>query len=68
MLNPAPFLGVALLQVVTGAILDRVGRVDEMYPPEAYQQAFLVCLLVVVGSLVMTVLLRKRLARMSDWG
>jgi MFS family permease len=61
MLNPAPFLGVAALQVWTGAILDRTGRVGEAYPPEAYKDAFLLCLGVVTVCLLMCVILRKRL-------
>ncbi len=43
-LNPAPFLGSGLLQVATGAVLDRVGRTGEIYSSAAYQEAFLVCL------------------------
>ena len=41
MLNLAPFLGSALLQVWTGAILDRVGQVGGHYPPEAFEQGVL---------------------------
>jgi sugar phosphate permease len=36
-LNPAPFFGVALFQILTGAILDRVGRINDVYPPVAFQ-------------------------------
>ena len=32
LLNPAPFLGVAVFQVLTGAILDRAGRTGETLP------------------------------------
>ncbi len=44
MLNPAPFLGVAVFQVITGAILDRSGRVGDLYPLSGFKNAFLVCL------------------------
>ncbi len=49
LLNPSAFLGVAIVQVWTGVILDRVGRVGDMYPPAAYEKAFLVCFLIIVG-------------------
>jgi predicted MFS family arabinose efflux permease len=62
LLNPAPFMGVAILQVVTGAILDRVGRVGEAYPPEAYQDAFLLCLLINLAGLLLCVAFREHLA------
>jgi len=53
LLNTAPFLGVAALQVITGYLLDRVGRVNGVYPPEAFKEAFLACLLVMVGCLAL---------------
>jgi MFS family permease len=62
LINPSTFVGVAVLQVVTGAILDRVGRASGAYPPAAYQSAFFACFLIVTACLLMTVLLRKRLA------
>ncbi len=61
-LNPAPFLGVAVLQVVTGAVLDRVGRIGEAYPAHAYEKAFLVCLVVMGLCLVLCAGFRKRLS------
>lgn len=63
LLNPFPMLGIAVFQVWTGAVLDRVGRVDGIYPPEAYQNAFSLCLAVTVGCLVIALLARKRLSR-----
>jgi len=62
-LNPFPFLGPAILQILTGAILDRTGRIDGMYPPEAYRDAFLVFLLIIAGCLALCVILRKQLRR-----
>lgn len=44
LLNPAPFLGAGVLQVATGAVLDRVGRIGEAYSALAYERAFLICL------------------------
>jgi MFS family permease len=63
MLNPAPFLGVAAMQTMTGALMDRVGRVAGNYPPEAYADAFTACLLVMLGCLLLCAGLRKRLYR-----
>ena len=61
LLNPSPFLGVAVFQVVTGAILDRVGRTGGIYPPEAFRDAFLVCLVSVMACLALCVGLKKHL-------
>ncbi|MBW2562087.1 MAG: hypothetical protein JRE40_14710, partial [Deltaproteobacteria bacterium] len=63
LLNPFPMLGIAVFQVWTGAVLDRVGRVNGIYPPEAYQNAFFLCLAVTVGCLVIALLARKKLFR-----
>jgi sugar phosphate permease len=40
MLNPAPFLGVAAFQVLTGAILDQSSRVGDLYPLSGFRNAF----------------------------
>ncbi|HOO90348.1 MAG TPA: MFS transporter [Syntrophales bacterium] len=65
LLNLLPILGVAIFQFWTGAILDRVGRVDGIYPPAAYQSAFSLCLAVTVVCLVITLITRKKLLRES---
>jgi len=59
MLNPAPFFGVAVLQVLTGAILDRAGRVGDLYPLSGFKNAFLVCLLVIVICLLFSFYFRR---------
>jgi sugar phosphate permease len=59
MLNPAPFFGVAVYQVLTGAILDRAGRVGELYPLSGFRNAFLACLFGIVICLLMSFCLRK---------
>ncbi|MEE4113861.1 MAG: MFS transporter [Desulfobacteraceae bacterium] len=48
-LNPAPFLGVAAFQVLTGNIIDQAGRVGESYSLSGFKSAFSVCL---AGALV----------------
>lgn len=60
LLNIFPLLGPAILQIVTGAILDRTGRLDGIYPPAAYRDAFLVCLMIIAGCLVLCAILRKQ--------
>jgi sugar phosphate permease len=63
LLNPFPMLGIAVFQFWTGAIINRVGQVNGMYPPEAYRSAFSLCLAVSVGCLVIALLARKKLSR-----
>jgi len=59
MLNPAPFFGVAVLQVLTGAILDRSGRINDLYPLSGYTNAFLACLFVIVICLLLSFYFRR---------
>ncbi|MFH2219451.1 MAG: MFS transporter [Pseudomonadota bacterium] len=54
MLNPAPFFGVAVLQVLTGAILDRAGRAGDLYPLSGFRNAFLACLFIIILCLAMS--------------
>ena len=61
-LNPAPFFGVALFQILTGAILDRVGRINELYPPAAFQNAFWVCMLAAAVCFLLSVIFKNKLA------
>lgn len=72
LLNPSPFLGVAMFQVVTGAVLDRVGRTGDLYLPEAYKNAFMICLVTLLVCLALCLALRKHLyakegQRASAW-
>ncbi len=59
MLNPAPFLGVAVFQVLTGAILNRAGRVGDLYPLSGFRNAFLLCLFGIAICLGLSVCLRR---------
>jgi MFS family permease len=61
-LNPAPFLGIAFFQVLTGAILDRSTRVQEIYPPAAFQNAFWVCMLTAGICLALCLIFKDSLA------
>jgi MFS family permease len=61
MLNPAPFLGVAFFQVLTGAILDQTGRVGDLYVLSGFRNAFLVCLLGILICFALSFWLRLRL-------
>ena len=62
LLNPSPFLGVAAFQVLTGAILDRAGKVGDLYPLSGFRNAFLVCLAVNAVCLGLAFLLLKKRA------
>jgi sugar phosphate permease len=53
-MNPAPFFGIAVFQVLTGAVLDHVGRISGAYPPEAFQMAFWVCTLAAAVCLLLS--------------
>jgi sugar phosphate permease len=65
LLNPFPLLGMAIMQGWTGAILDRTGKIGDVYPPEAYRDAFTLCLLASALSLLLCIVSRKRLIRMK---
>ena len=59
-LNLAPFLGVGAFQVLTGAILDRAGRVGGLYSLSGFQNAFLTCLCGVVVCLSLLFFLKLK--------
>lgn len=58
-LNPAPFLGVAVFQVLTGAILNHSGRVGDMYLIAGFKNAFLLCLLFSIVCMGFSLLISK---------
>jgi MFS family permease len=58
MLNPAPFLGVAVFQVLTGAILDQAGQIGDLYQLSGFKNAFLICLFGIVICLALSFCLR----------
>jgi len=58
-LNPAPFFGVAVFQVLTGAILDHSDRVGDMYSIAGFKNAFLLCLLCSIVCMGFSILIRK---------
>jgi len=62
LLNTAPFLGVAAMQVITGYLLDRVGQVDGTYPPEAFESAFLACFILMAACLALCTGFKRRLS------
>jgi MFS family permease len=59
LLNPAPFLGVAAFQPLTGYLMDRVGKAGGSFPVQAYQNAFALCLLSVLVAMVISIFLMK---------
>jgi sugar phosphate permease len=62
LLNPFPLLGMAVMQGWTGAILDRTGKIEGMYPPEAFRNAFSLCLVIAVICLGLCIGFRKQLS------
>jgi len=63
LLNPFPLLGPAILQGWTGAIVNRVGKVNGIYPPAAYKDAFIVCLIFIISCLILCAVFRKVLPK-----
>lgn len=63
LLNPFPLLGPAILQGWTGAIVNRMDRVNGIYPPAAYKSAFTVCLIFIICCLILCVVFRKLLPK-----
>jgi MFS family permease len=59
LLNPAPFLGVAAFQPLTGYLMDRVGKAGGTFPLQAYQSAFTLCLLSVLIAMVISIFFMK---------
>ena len=60
LLNPAPFLGVAVFQMVTGAILNRTERINGLYPMSGFTHAFSVCVVVIVVCLALSFFLKNK--------
>jgi len=59
LLNPAPFLGVAAFQVLTGAILDHAGRIGGIYPVAGFESAFMTCLIGIVICLALSFMIKR---------
>jgi sugar phosphate permease len=64
LLNPAPFLGVAVFQMLTGSFLDEAGLVNGVYIAEAYKSSFVLCLIVSCACLLLSFFLREKKAEM----
>lgn len=59
MLNPAPFLGVAIFQVITGTIIDKAGVINGLYQISSFIKAFTVCLIGIGICLGLSFFIRK---------
>lgn len=62
LMNPFPLLGMAVMQGVTGAIVNRAGKVGDLYAPEGYRNAFFVLLLIAAACSALCVIFRTRLS------
>lgn len=60
LLNPAPFLGIAVFQPLTGYLMDIVGREGAGFPFGAYQNAFGLCLGSLIISFIFSILLHRK--------
>jgi len=60
LLNPFPFLGIAIFQPATGYLMDRVGKAGAAFPFEAYQQAFGLCFGAIGIAFMISILLVQR--------
>jgi len=60
LLNPAPFLGVAVFQVLTGGMIDRAGRTGEMVPLSSFSGAFTICLAGSLTCLILSFFIRSK--------
>ena len=60
LLNPAPFLGVAVFQVLTGSMIDRAGRAGDAVPLSSFSGAFTVCLAGALVCLILTLFIRSK--------
>jgi sugar phosphate permease len=65
-LNPAPFLGVAAFQVLTGNILDRAGRVGELYTLSGFKTAFFICLAGSLACLLLALFIKSQPIEIPD--
>ncbi len=59
LLNPAPFLGVAVFQVLTGLLLDQATLVNGAYLPEAYKSSFVFCFIVSCACLLLSFFIKN---------
>jgi MFS family permease len=61
-LNPAPILGVAVFQVLTGSLLDKARLINGAYLPEAYKSSFVVCFFVCCACFLLSFFLKEKKA------
>jgi len=62
LMNPFPLLGMAVMQGVTGTIVDHAGRVGDVYAPEGYRNAFFILFVIAAACFVLCVVFRKHLS------
>jgi sugar phosphate permease len=60
LINPAPFLGVAVFQVLTGFMLGGAAPVNGAYLPGAYKSSFMLCFLVSCGCLLLSCFIKDK--------
>jgi sugar phosphate permease len=66
LLNLAPFLGVAVYQLLTGALLDRATLVNGAYPAESYESSFVLCFMTSCACIALSFLLKRKKAEAAQ--
>jgi sugar phosphate permease len=66
--NLFPFVGGAVFQPVMGAILDRIGKVEGVYPASAYGGAFFACLIATIIAFIAIVFMKETFPKPSASG
>lgn len=59
LLNPSPFLGVAVFRVLTGSLLDRGRLIGGAYLPEACKSFFMFRFLVICACFIISFFLKE---------
>jgi sugar phosphate permease len=67
LLNIFPFAGAALGQPLIGLYLDSFGSADGRYSVDAYSAVFKICLIVILGALVASTLIKETYPKESNY-
>jgi MFS family permease len=68
LLNPAPFAGVAIYQILTGWMVNRYPQMEGGYPVAAFRGAFGISLITCLAGLALCILFRRQLGKKKESG
>lgn len=63
--NVFPFFGAAIFQTVMGYLMDSVGKIDSIYPSDAYRLSFEFCLIASIISVLCVVFVKEKQSKVS---